>query len=359
MRVAFRVDASQAIGTGHVRRCLALAHALRAVGVECRFVTRDLGVDSVGMIGREAFSAALLPAPDGPAEPDARVVHSAWAGVTLAVDVAQTRTALAEWAPDWVVIDHYAFDSRWHEEIRAALGCRIAAIDDFADRRLACDLLIDHNHARDHRTKYGEHLPAEVVLLGGPEYALLGPVFANAPRYQPRATVQSIGVFMGGVDRANLSARVLDAIGLAGFEGPVEIVATSANPHLAALRAAAEARASTVLSVDLGDLAAFFARHDLQVGAGGGASWERCCIGVPTLLLVVAENQLAVVPDLAAGGIVATPEPPDSLDARAIARAIAELIDDSARRAGLAAKARALVDGRGAMRVAQVMKQWR
>jgi len=198
-----------------------------------------------------------------------------------------------------------------------------------------------------------------VVLLGGPEYALLGPAFADAPRYQPRATVQSIGVFMGGVDLANLSARALEAIGLAGFEGAVEIVGTSAYPHLPALRTAVEARASTRLLVDLGDLAGFFARHDLQVGAGGGATWERCCIGVPMLLLVAAENQLAVVPDLAAGGIVATPEPLDSLDSRAIARAIAGLIDDSARRAGLAAKARALVDGRGAMRVAQVMKQWR
>ncbi len=357
MRVAIRVDASRAIGTGHVRRCLALAEALRRSGAQVRFVSRDHGLDVAATIAPAGFDVAMLPPPPADFAGDPAVPHGAWAGVAAEQDVAETVAAVRTFAPNWVVIDHYGFDARWHDGVRNRLRCRVAAIDDVADRGFACDLLIDHNHARDHRAKYRSVLPASADLLGGPHYALLGPAFADAPRYAFREAVGSIGIFMGGVDLPNTSLAVLEGVEAAGFGGPVEIVATSANPNLPTLHEAAARRPATRITTDLQDLAAFFARHDLQVGAGGGASWERCCIGVPTLLLVIADNQLAVAPDLAADGIAALVEPPQSCDPHDIGRAVAALIDDPARRAELARRARALVDGRGAARVAARMME--
>jgi UDP-2,4-diacetamido-2,4,6-trideoxy-beta-L-altropyranose hydrolase len=350
MRIAIRVDASQTIGTGHVRRSLALAQAVAALGGEVRFVTRDLGIDSTEMIAAAGFGGSvLLPAPKQAALPDPCIPHSHWAEVSSARDVADTCEALAAFRPDWTVLDSYAFDARWHNGVRAQIGCQIAQIDDLADRALACDLLIDHNFAPDTRAKYAAVLPASARLLGGPRFALLGPAFAQAKRYDFHKNVRSIGVFMGGVDAGEHSLAVLDAIAMAGFEGAVEVVATSANPHLAALRKRVKARPGTALSIDLPDLAAFFARHDLQIGAGGGASWERCCIGVPTLLVVVAPNQMSVAPFLAGAGFAdfaADPATP------ALAAKISALIADAPRRARLAGAARALVDGQGSARSA-------
>ena len=195
-------------------------------------------------------------------------------------------------------------------------------------------------------------LPRSARLLGGPRHALLGPTYAEAPRYEFNESVRSIGVFMGGVDAGGHSLGVLDALDAIGFEGAVEVVATSANPHLGDLREQIAGRANTRLSLDLPDLAGFFARHDLQVGAGGGASWERCCIGVPTLLVVVAPNQMSVAPLLAEAGIAAfAPDP----EPEALAGHLETLIADAALRSSLAAKSRELVDGLGATRAALSM----
>lgn len=353
MRIAIRVDASPAIGTGHVRRSLALAHALRDLGADVRFITRALGTDSAAMIAAAGFKGSIiLPAPDEFAAPDPAIPHSHWAQVSAQTDAAQTAEALVEFAPDWVVLDSYAFGARWHEAMRAALGCRIAQIDDLGDRALGADLLIDHTYSDNHRIKYNGQLTPGTRLLGGPRFALLGPAYANAPRYEHSEAVRSIGIFMGGVDADNHSAAVIAALDEAGFAGPIEVVSTSANPNLDALRQAIDAHKGARLMVDLPDLADFFARHDLQVGAGGGASWERCCIGVPTVLLAVAPNQLTVATQLAAKGVAAFAEDTGIAE---IADILKTLIGDAPRREAMTRRARALVDGRGAQRAALAM----
>lgn len=350
MKVAIRVDASRAIGTGHVRRMLALAAALRGCGAKVQFITRDLGLDVPAMMREAGFDCTVLPPSDG-APFVSRVLHGVWAEIDPARDAAQTLVMLAP-RTDWVVVDHYAFDATWHIAIRTGARCRIAVIDDLADREIEADLLVDHNHADDHRAKYGGRVSARTRLLGGPRFALLGPAYADAPRHRPGGKVESIGIFLGGVDQANVSLVALEGIVRAGFNGPVEIVSTGANPHLSALRDAAAARPDTTVSTDLPDLAAFFARHDVQIGAGGGATWERCCIGAPTVLLVAAENQLAVAPALREAGVVATPAPLRALDAESIAVALRPLLISAALRHDMSMRSRALVDGRGATRVA-------
>lgn len=354
MRIAIRVDASEQIGTGHLRRSLSLAQALRSAGAETWFATRALGFDSVGMIAAEGFTnTVLLNPPDGFFAPDPQVPHSDWAQVSWDRDAQECIAALGKFAPDWVILDSYAFDARWHDTVHQGLGCKIAQIDDLADRELACDLLIDHTYAADHRVKYAGLLPNTTRLLGGPRYGLLGPAYAEAERYAFGERVSSIGIFVGGIDAGGHSFAVLDALAAIGYEGDVEVVATSANPHLVDLRARIAERANTKLALDLPNLAAFFARHDVQVGAGGGASWERCCIGVPTLLVVIAENQLSVAPQLAADGIVALASEPSC---EAIAHELANLISSPDRRRLLASRSRALVDGKGAARVTRELQ---
>ena len=355
--IALRADASAAIGSGHVRRCLALAAALRARGAHCVLVARDLGLDLAALLAGSGVDWLRLPPPAPGFQPlPGSPGHAAWAGVTAAQDAAETAAALCAGAAlQAIVVDHYAFDAGWHRAVREMLGStqpalRIAAIDDLADRDLAVDLLIDHNHADDHRAKYGARLAADVPLLGGPRHALLAPVYADAPRHQPAAQVHNVGISFGGVDADGHSLVALAALQAAGFAGEVEIVITSACPHREAIEAAAAARPGTRVLCDLPHLAGFYARHGLQIGAGGGATWERCCIGAPTLAVVVAHNQRAVLGPLADLGVLAIAAAP-TVDA--LLPPLRELLGHAELRQALSRQAQALVDGQGAARVAE------
>lgn len=342
MNVGLRVDASPSIGLGHVQRCLSLAHALREHGADVHFVTRQLGIDVEAMSTAAGFPCKLLCRGN--------------VGLEWSIDADNTVAALGSVAIDWLVVDHYDLDARWQSRAGAALNARVAVIDDLGDRKLAAQLLIDHNYAADHRAKYGDQIDEQTLVLGGPRYALLGPAYANHASYAFSENVRSIGIFMGGTDSGNFSALALRACrDAAKFYGPVEVATTHSNPNLEPLKTVATRWPDTKICVDLPNLAEFFARHDLQIGAGGGATWERCCIGVPTLAILVAENQRHVLDPLRVLGVVhAVTDNP--LSEELLGREIRHLIDTPAVRRQLARQGRALVDGRGALRVADVMK---
>lgn len=350
LRIALRADASISIGLGHVKRCLALGAALRALGAEVRLITRDLGVDTRALADAAGIAHTILPAGGAAMETSDPVPHAAWAGVSWQVDAAQTSTAIEPWQPEWLLVDHYAFDTRWHQAVAEALGARIAAVDDLADRDMGVAVLVDQNLSDDHRAKYHGRLSPAAALLGGPRFALLDSAFAGMRGVAVTTDVGSIGIFMGGIDAANLSSIALRACReYAGFEGAIEIVVTSGYPHAAALAALARQSPRTRVLKDLPNLAAFFSRHGLQIGAGGGAAWERCAAGAPTLAVVAATNQETVLPALAQRGAVALSH---TLDEAAIGGEIRRLITDPEARRRLGEHSHMLVDGLGATRVA-------
>jgi UDP-2,4-diacetamido-2,4,6-trideoxy-beta-L-altropyranose hydrolase len=338
MKIAVRADASAALGLGHVKRCLSLAHALQARGAEVSLFWRRIDVDCGALITSHGVASVCFasgPTHDEVADADAFL------------------TACHAQAPELIVVDHYGLGSAWHRAVRRSIGARLAAIDDLGDRALDIDTLIDPNLASDHALKFAGRLPATAKLLCGPDFALLGPAYASARRCEVRSTVRSIGIFMGGTDDADLSTLALEALCEdIGFAGHIEVATTGGNPHRAELARRVQARGDTVLTLDQPDLAAFFARHDLHIGAGGGATWERCCIGAPTLAVIAAANQRQVLLPLQRLGVlsVLTEEPPTAAD---IAVSLRELIANAALRRNLARRSRELVDGRGAQRVAQ------
>ena len=363
VRVAVRADASRRIGWGHVKRCLALAQALREAGAEVMFVTRPSDVDSEGLIAQAGFGTLPMPRMDGlnpiPDQPDdAPPPHADWLARRWDRDAADTTAAVHAWRPQVMLVDHYGIDGRWHCAVRAATGARIAVIDDLADRPLTADLLIDHNPAADHAAKYRNVLRYPAPICGGPSFALLDPVYRDHPRCVVGPELASIGIFMGGTDPGNFSALAYQACRAeAGWTGPIEIATSSANAELPALQALAAADAALTVTIDQPNLAAFHARHGLQVGAGGGALWERCCLGTPTIAVITAENQRLSVPLLAADGVVRAVDAVGQGDdaRRELGRVIRELVSSPAERTALHERALRLVDGRGAARVAAAL----
>ncbi|NRF70257.1 UDP-2,4-diacetamido-2,4,6-trideoxy-beta-L-altropyranose hydrolase [Aquincola sp. S2] len=365
MRIAVRADASRRIGWGHLKRCLALAQALREQGDEVCFVLRPSDVDVTALLAQAGFTALPMPRlddrPDDDAD-DAPPPHGEWLERRWDRDAADTTCAVHAWQPQVVLVDHYGIDARWHCALGAATGAAIAVIDDLADRPLAAELVIDHNPAADHAAKYRAVLRYPARICGGPSYALLDAVYRTHPRCVIGEQVPSIGIFMGGTDPGNCSAFAYAACREhAAWAGPIEVATTSANPSLPALQALAAADALLTLAVDQPNLADFHARHGLQIGAGGGALWERCCLGTPTLALITAENQRLSVPLLAADGVVigfdAIGQGADRCSA--LGTAIRQLIDTPAERAALHHRSLALVDGQGAARVAAALASLR
>jgi UDP-2,4-diacetamido-2,4,6-trideoxy-beta-L-altropyranose hydrolase len=352
--VALRADASAVLGAGHLVRCLSLAAALREQGADAWLVCARGDGTAAHLLRDAASTVRWIDDPDDP-QHDARL----------------TAAALADRRIDWIVVDHYRLDAVWHDAIRQATGARLLAIDDLADRPLAADALLDANRDALARATYAPWLRREPRWLLGPRFAMLGPAYRAVRRCDPgEGAARSIGVFTGGTDPGGASARVLDACRReAGFEGPIEVATTRANPRLDALRAACR-EADATLTVDAPDLAAFFARHDLQVGAGGGAAWERCRVGAPSIALVLADNQRPVIDLLGRSGAVLAARLEEVQDTGQstgqntgqntvhdtelppLATALRALLDAPEARRALAERAVALVDGRGAQRVA-------
>jgi UDP-2,4-diacetamido-2,4,6-trideoxy-beta-L-altropyranose hydrolase len=335
-RVLLRADAAGDIGVGHVKRCLSLGQALIDCGAEVSLLTHLHDVDTAAIARQAGIECIALPLGRG----------DDWMADALA-----TSARAASHRSDWVVVDHYKLDARWHRQV-ARTGARIAAIDDLADRPLEAAVLIDQNEA-EHRSKYVDVLPSLTPLLGGPRFAMLSRAYADAPRWRDRGAVRSIGIFMGGTDAAGMSEVALQACReAAGFDGEIQIATTSGNARLALLKRLCELDRRTSLLIDASDLTEFFAEHDIQVGAGGGATWERCCLGVPTLLLRCAPNQDVVIPALVQRGVVRGVAAGLDRNTAAVGAAVQKLIDDAALRRELSRRALETVDGLGARRIA-------
>ncbi len=355
MKVAFRADASVQIGTGHVMRCLTLATELRGRGHACRFVCRDLPGHLSQMIGDAGFDLTLLPAPAddfkaGADDPG----HAAWAGVPWKLDAAQTLAAAQD--VDWLVVDHYAFDARWQTDALAP-GVRLAVIDDLADRAHATDLLLDQNLGRLSKDYY-DLLPQKAERLIGPKYAILRPEFAAlretalARRAERGNTVKTVLVSMGGVDLDNATGAVLSVLGTQ-LDLRVTVVMGANAPALDLIRA--QARRVQVI-VNTSDMAGLMAKADLAIGAAGGTSWERCALGLPTLVAVLADNQAeAAVALSTAGAAIEIGSPKSSKFPAKLADAL-KRAQVSANLSALSRSAASVTDGRGVARVADALE---
>ena len=339
LSVAIRADASVAIGSGHVMRCAALATALRSRGAAVVFVCRSAPGDLLAWLDSAGFAVrALAPAVTGWEEDDA----------------AATRAALAGIDPDWLIVDHYQLDARWEQSMRPAAG-RILAIDDLADRPHECDVLLDQNLYLDSAARYAGRVPAACTRLLGPGYALLRPQFRRARALVKKrpSEVGRILLAFGGSDAGNETAKALRAIRLLDRSAmQVDVVVGAANPHRAALEQYCRTLHNVVLHCQVDDMARLMLGADLCVGAGGSTSWERCCVGLPTLAVAIAANQVEAARTLGKLGYVRFLGSADQISEQDIAQALVRAIADGAALQAMAQHGMKLVDGEGASRVA-------
>lgn len=349
MRIAIRTDASPKIGTGHLARCHALADGLARRGAQVIFVCRHLIAGAAERLQAAGHTVVCI---DGAGKPD-ELAHAAWLGGAQMEDAVRTRAVLADFAPDWLIVDHYALDICWERALRD-LAPRIMAIDDLADREHDCDLLLDQNLYPDMTSRYARLVAAGASLLLGPRHALMRPEFAAARGRRRDGVVRRVLVFFGGVDAANQTGRVIALLPRAlPVQVEVDVVIGAAHPNRAGIEAAC-AQSGYRCNVQTTRMAELMAAADLAIGAGGTAVWERCCTGLPALVWPVADNQHAQVATAADAGLLHAPMRVCD-DDEALVRQIGALYDSPGLLRALSAAGSAAVDGAGVARVCRAL----
>lgn len=356
LNIAIRVDASVYIGLGHLVRCRNLAAALSTHGAAVRFICRAHPGHQIANLEAAAFAVGKLSPPSTAIIADDD--YAGWLGVTQAQDAAETLAALGDERPDWLIVDHYGLDAEWEQALRPHVG-HILVIDDLANRRHDCDLLLDQNYVRHGSARYRDLLPTSARRLLGPRHALLHPAYREWRQSQrPRVgEVRHLLLFFGGSDPWNLTGLALEALttpALAHLTADVVIGAT--NPHCERIRAQAAARPGTQVHGLRPHLADLMAAADLAVGAGGTTTWERCCLGLPSQVISFAENQRPACEALAADGFIQYLGHYDQMTVATLRDAVLGLVMNPDRLVTLSNACANLVDGHGSARVIDAMR---
>jgi UDP-2,4-diacetamido-2,4,6-trideoxy-beta-L-altropyranose hydrolase len=334
MHIAFRVDSSTIIGYGHVMRCLTLARALSYklktqqkykpenvkvstgdADVVISFICRDHQGHINQLILDENYKLLLLPTAAQEINPKN---SDSWLGTTFEEDAQQCINLLKKLPLiELLIVDHYAIDHQWHTLMRPYYQ-KLLVIDDLANRLLACDYLLDQTYNRN-KASYLQLVPENCQLLLGKNYILLRDEFEllriRAQRQRKERIKEmkkgshavNILITMGGTDPDNLSQFALLAIHELMEKLPsitVNLVISSQSIHLASLTAFCKEHPWANLVLNSKNMASLMLSADIAIGASGGTAWERCCLGLPCLTTINAENQQLVAKNLSLAGAI-------------------------------------------------------
>ena len=289
MNFSFRVDSSPIIGMGHLMRCLTLANGLKKRGFECYFICRDFeGNGAQRFIGND-FPLELLSI-------EGLELNENWLGVPLEKDITDTVDIVAQTPIDWLVIDHYEIDQQWEKEFRAKFPeTKIMVIDDLV-RAHDCDLLLDQTYGRT-EDEYRPIVSESAQLCLGTEFALLREEFIalrSQVQQKPDNNEPHIFVTLGGGDQGNplrtIGKALRELAQKYSFSATV-ITGDVPDEHLSDYKSIGD---NIELISFSNDIAAEMVKADFAIGAGGGTSWERCCLGLPTVVLTIADNQIEI-----------------------------------------------------------------
>lgn len=296
MNIIIRVDASSEIGTGHVMRCLTLAYQFKESGCEVLFVCRELIGDCIELIRKSNFQVLKLP----------KITSNIW-GYTSEnwlVDAEQTINLIKGIDLDLIIVDHYSLDEKWERKL-ASYTKKIMIIDDLADRKHYCNFLIDHNEYLNFNTRYNGLVPEGCSLFLGSRYALLRKEFTTEKNIiiNRNGHVKDILVSFGGSDPTNETLKVLKV--LSSFKDlHVHAVVGSSNIYSNIIKNYCNEHNNFNYYFQVNNMAELINICDIGIGAGGVSTWERCSLGLPSLVVATAENQVELSKSVNKKGII-------------------------------------------------------
>lgn len=298
MKVVFRVDASKYIGSGHVMRCLVLGDELKRKGYCVLFACTPLKGDMRSLIRERGFEVISLPQPITSTTAVNDADYQAWLQKSIAEDAYDFISSVK--SADLVITDHYAIDEVWQKIVKNVINCKLFAIDDLA-RRHHADLILDQTLGR----KPEDYLDSDTHVLSGSQFALLPPSFfkqrqAALLRKFP-VDLPSVLVSMGGIDAPNTTLSILKAL-CDKVSANFTVLLSQRAPHFQEVKQWCASRTNVEHKEFVSDMASLMLSHDIAIGAPGTTSWERACLGLPNIIIPIAENQRMICEQLAIHG---------------------------------------------------------
>lgn len=326
------------MGTGHVMRCIALSQAWQDAGGTAAFAMAQ---------STEAVRTRLAS--------ECCELKNVSCAMGTTDDVERTVTLAQELKCDWVVVDGYHFGADYQRGLGAA-GLKVLFVDDYGhSQHYSADVVLNQNLSSS--GKLYSNRESWTRLLLGPRYALLRREF-NAWRDWERRILPNchrVLVTMGGSDERNVTATVIKGLCTAALKDlEATVLVGGSNPHLKELQGIARGAPTIKLVKDVSDVGEFMAAADIAISAAGTTVWELCLLGLPSVLIDVADNQTAVAKELHQRGCaihIGTDVIPE-----VFAQKIEWLCEATEARQSLSRSARELVDGKGATRVVCVLR---
>jgi len=361
MNVTFRTDASLAIGHGHVMRCLALAEILCERGARVSFICREDDGHLCDRIEQRGFTVCRLCVSKPGTQSGDLPTASAELGYAWEEDVALTSAALEASGekPDWLVVDHYGLDVRWETALRP-YAQRLMVIDDLANRAHNCDALVDPTYGET-AERYKGLSPSRAYYLCGCQYALLRPQFRHHrqpfERALPRTEDSRVHMFFGGTDSGSYVVRFSRLL-LDYVEGltTCAVLGRSCTQYNQLRLLSGDYPGRFSWNVDVRDMAGTMAICDFALGAPGGATWERACIGLPSAYLAVSNNQASILERLSLNGLCVYLGMADEVSDSAFVEGMKSFFADRSKLEIMRIQGMQAVDGNGVVRIATFLE---
>ena len=335
-----RCDADVAIGTGHVMRCLALAQAWQDAGGYAIFAMAEATPAVEERLRSEGFEVV---------RPSVRIGSGA--------DAREFALLARKHTVSWVVVDGYEFGSEYQATLKS-LGLKLLFIDDNGHAgHYSADFVLNQNaHASE---AFYPSRDQSTRLLLGPRFAMLRREF-TAWRGWKRdipPVARRILVTMGGSDPDNVTQRVVEAISSEG-EFEATVVVGGSNPHLARLHEFVGVERRPVRLVENAtNMPELIASADVAVAGAGTTSWEMSFLGLPALLIVLADNQQGIADELGKHQIAGYLGRYSEVNQITIAAELRNLANSPIRRRIMSDRGRVLVDGYGSLRVVAALRR--
>lgn len=296
MNIIFRVDSSITIGTGHVMRCITLAKRLvKEQDTNIFFITRENTGSINEFIETSGFKVITLSVITNS---ESLEQYLPWLGASQEIDAMQTLAALEKiniTSIDILIIDHYSLDIKWEKKLKNKTK-KIVVIDDLADRKHICDILLDQNIAPNYAARYNELVPPECKKFLGISYCLLRDDFFQYQEItRPKNNLKNLFIFFGGIDKDNATLKSLYSIeSMIKVFDQVNVVVGKFNPHKKEISSFIKQYNNVTYLEQVPNIAELMFQADLSIGAGGATTGERITLGLPSIVFSMAENQNAV-----------------------------------------------------------------
>ena len=309
MKIYFRVDASIHIGTGHVMRCLSLAKEIRRHGHDVTFVMRPQVGDFCDYTQGQGFKVLKLPKIPAPINPESDDDYHEWLQVSENKDANDFISVALD--AEIVIVDHYGINSDWENCVKSGIPCKLVAIDDLV-RQHHVDLIVDQTYgANPNQYKSGSDVGQ---VLAGSTYALLDAKFSEYHSLTVNKRISNTNhrllVSMGGIDKSNATLKVLEALSLKKNKIDTTVLLNQKAPHFNSVASFCKKHEAWIKHIPFSEnMAELMFQHTLAVGAPGFTSWERACMGLPSLIIPLAKNQFQICKNLVgAGCAISLPE---------------------------------------------------